>query len=47
MKSDKSQLEYVDLSEGDSVEITEEETQYPGFLRGLIKSFNAVVEYLN
>ena len=47
MKSDKSQLEYVDLSEGDSVEIPEEETQYPAFLRGLIKSFNAVVEYLN
>ncbi len=47
MKSDKSQVEYLDLSQEDRVEIPQGQSKAPGFISGLVKSFNAVVEYLN
>lgn len=47
MKSDKSSVEYLDLSQEDRVEIPQESAKAPAFINGLVKSFNAVVEYLN
>lgn len=46
VKSDKSQVEYMDLSLGDTVEIPKQSGNPPAFISGLMKSFNAVVEYL-
>ena len=46
IKADKSQVEYVDLSQEDSVEIPQQESETPAFLSSLMKTFNAVVEYL-
>ena len=46
IKADKSRVEYVDLSQEDSVEIPQQESETPAFLSSLMKTFNAVVEYL-
>lgn len=46
VKADKSQVEYLDLSQQDLVEIPGEQSNAPGFVNGFVKSFNAVLEYL-
>lgn len=46
IKADKSQVEYVDLSQEDSVEIPRQESEAPAFLSSLMKTFDTLVEYL-
>lgn len=46
VKTDKSQIRYMDLSQADSVVLKEGKATTPAFITGLFKTFNAVVEYL-
>lgn len=46
VKADKSQVEYLDLSQQDVVEIPGNQSGAPAFVGGFLKSFNAVLEYL-
>lgn len=46
VKADKSQVEYLDLSQQDVVEIPGNQSSAPAFVGGFLKSFNAVLEYL-
>jgi len=47
VKLDQSQITYVELTNPDKVEIADEEEQTSTFMRGFLKAFNVVVEYLN
>ena len=48
VKLDRSQYEYVELSNPEEVEIlTGTDEKASDFMSGLVKSFNVVVEYLN
>jgi len=48
VKLDKSTIQYVSLHQAENTVIAQrEESAVPRFISGLIRSFNAVVEYLN
>jgi len=47
VKLDKSQVEYVELSNPEVMTVRQEEEYSSAFLSGLAKSFNVILEYLN
>lgn len=50
VKLDKSQIVYVAISNPEKITVAASENEYTqgsGFISGIVKSFNAVVEYLN
>ena len=48
VKLDKSTIQYVSLHQAENTVIAKQEkSAVPSFISGLIRSFNAVVEYLN
>ena len=48
VKLDKNQITYVAITNPEKITIAAEDTEStPGLVAGIVKSFNAVVEYLN
>ncbi len=47
VKQNDSQVTYVDLSSPEHSSMAQEEAKTPALIAGLIRTFNAVVEYLN
>ena len=47
VKLDKSQVEYVELSNPEVMTVRQEAEYSSAFLSGLAKSFNVILEYLN
>ncbi len=46
VKMDSSQIEYVELTEPESITVTKEATSLDVLLGGLVRSFSAIVEYI-
>jgi len=47
VKADEAQIDYIQLSEPDQIQVLNGKNLASGYFSGFIKTFNVVVEYLN
>lgn len=46
VKMDNNQIEYIEMNNPDRIEVAQETTSLSGMVSGLVRSFNAILEYL-
>ena len=46
VKMDNNQIEYIEMNNPDRIEVAQETTSLSGAMSGLVRSFNAILEYL-